>query len=149
MKTCVFFGHRYCTENIKEELEKQIIELIEKHSVTLFYVGNNGNFDSIVCSTLKKLSKQYPKIRFYVVLAYHPNKIIDYIETVEIILPDGLERRYGKYAIVKRNRWMVEQADYVICYVVCSAGGAAQFVELAARKGKKIINIANKKDTFN
>ena len=47
-----------------------------------------------------------------------------------------------RFAIDHRNRWMVERADTVVCYVHRSVGGAARYVELATRKGKCVISLA-------
>lgn len=55
---------------------------------------------------------------------------------------EGLENAPRKFAISKRNRWLIEHCDTVIAYVKYSTGGAAQFKELAEKKQKWIINIA-------
>lgn len=36
---------------------------------------------------------------------------------------------------------MVEQSDTVVCYIEHPYGGAVKFVELAQRKGKRIIDL--------
>ena len=140
---CTFFGHKDTSQLIKLKLYPVLIDLIENKGVNLFYVGNNGNFDVIVRNTLEKLERNYPHIRYYVVLAYMPNKNdfknnIDYSKT---IYPDGLEKTPLKYAISKRNEWMVNKSDFVVTNVVRNFGGAAKFKRLAERKDKKVINI--------
>lgn len=42
-----------------------------------------------------------------------------------------------KFAISKRNRWMIEHSDIVVTYVKYHFGGAAQWKVLAEKKGKK------------
>ena len=44
-----------------------------------------------------------------------------------------------------RNRWMVEQADYVIAMVERKEGGAYATLQYAQKKKKKIINLAERK----
>ena len=51
-----------------------------------------------------------------------------------------LESVPKKLAIVRRNQWMVEQADVVVDYVLHSWGGAAMTLEYAKRKKKRIIS---------
>ena len=68
MATCTFFGHRDCPETIKPKLRSTIIDLIENHNVDMFYVGNQGQFDAMVRSALKKLKQEYPHIDYAVVL---------------------------------------------------------------------------------
>jgi hypothetical protein len=63
----------------------------------------------------------------------------DYSDTV---FPEGLEKIPPRFAISKRNRWMIEHSDYVVTYVRHSFGGAAQFKALAEKKGKKAIELA-------
>ncbi len=68
-------------------------------------VGNNGDFDSMVIRALKNLSGQYDNIRFTVVLAYLPKDNHDY----EIIYPEGLENVPPRYAVLRRNDWIVKK----------------------------------------
>ena len=48
-----------------------------------------------------------------------------------------------KYAILQRNRYMIEKADLVFAYVNKAYGGAYQAFTFAQRLGKKIINLAD------
>ncbi|MBQ6263653.1 MAG: hypothetical protein IJK58_09085 [Clostridia bacterium] len=141
--TCTFFGHRYVPQKIEPTLRSTLIDLIEHHEVDLFYVGNHGDFDAMVRRVLRELSAKYP-IRYHVVLAYMPEKqdeyrLTDYSDT---ILPEGIETVIKRFAINYRNKWMIEQSDFVVTYVVHDSGSrAAQFKKLAGRKGKTIINL--------
>lgn len=136
--TCTFFGHRDTPKEKEPILKSTLIDMIENKNVDIFYVGNNGNFDSMVCTVLSELSSVYP-IKFYIVLSYVPKKEMDNSERT--ILPEGIETVPPRFAISYRNKWMIEQSDYVITYVIHSWGGAAQFKELAEKKGKTVISI--------
>ena len=138
---CTFFGHRDTHEVIGDKLRELRIDLIENKNVDLFYVGNQGKFDLLVRKTLKSLKDRYPNINYYVVLAYITGND-NFFGYENSIYPEGIEAVPPKYAIVKRNRWMVEKADYVVVYVKYNFGGAAQFKTLAEKKGKKVINLA-------
>jgi len=48
-----------------------------------------------------------------------------------------------KFAISKRNEWMMISADLIIAYVNRSYGGAYKSLQVAKRRKKKIINICN------
>ena len=137
-----FFGHSNTTESIQPILYSTLKQLIENENANLFYVGNHGNFDNITIHTLKKLKFYYPHISYYVVLAYMPTRIEIY-QDYETIFPECLEKTIPKYAIVKRNKWMIEQADLVITYVNKTIGGANKFKNLSERKGKRVINLAS------
>ena len=115
-----------------------IQNLITEKKVLTFYVGTQGNFDSLVYRALCCLRTDFPHIRVYRVLAYLP-KGNDTIP--DSILPEGIELVHPRYAISWRNRWMIEHSDYVIAYITHNYGGAARFVDEAKRKGKTVINL--------
>ena len=143
MNTCTFFGHRDTPDSIEPILISTIKNLIETQSVKIFYLGNNGNFDTLTRKILKNLATQYPPVKYYVVLAYPPykkhNTYLDYSDT---IYPQELVNVLPKYAIIKRNEWLINHSDYVISYVKYSTGGAKTFTDNALKKGKNVINIA-------
>ena len=148
MSACTFFGHRDCPSSIKSKLRKVLIDLIESHAVDMFYVGQQGSFDSMVRSVLKELVSLYPHINYAVVLERIPPKrdefdIRDYSDTM---LPEGIETVHPRFAISWRNKWMIKQSDYVVTYVTHSWGGAAQFAELAEKQKKTVINVTVKAD---
>ena len=141
-KTCCFFGHREVTHNIREKLTAIIEKLITEDGVTDFYVGHQGQFDSIVYSVLKELKARYPHIRYTVVLAYMPDEHIKEVYGEDTLFPNGLESVPKKYAISKRNDWMIQQSGYAVCYVHKITGGAAKFREKAQKKGLGVIDLA-------
>ena len=148
MSACTFLGHRDCPSSIKSKLRKVLIDLIESHAVDMFYVGQQGSFDSMVRSVLKELVSLYPHINYAVVLERIPPKrdefdTRDYSDTM---LPEGIETVHPRFAISWRNKWMIKQSDYVVTYVTHSWGGAAQFAELAEKQKKTVINVTVKAD---
>lgn len=145
MSSCTFFGHRIINQDIKDLLARQIENLIAEHGVNIFYVGNNGQFDHLVAAVLRELKSRNPQIIYSIVLAYLPEKKKEYdqLSDTETIYPEGLEYTPRRFAISKRNQWMVQQSDYVIAYAEHSIGGAAQFTEYARKKHKTVINLAD------
>lgn len=139
-KICCLFGHRDCfaleESNLTDALENQIAK-----GVRTFYVGNHGYFDALVRRILRKLQKQYPHIQYAVVLAYLPEKQYAYDDPADTIYPEGLEAVPRKFAITKRNQWMIQQADVCVCYINRTWGGAYNSVITAKRKGIEIINL--------
>ena len=141
--TVTFFGHRDTPESVKIPLRSLLLDLIKNHNATHFLVGNHGSFDRMVWSTLQELKRAMPDIEATVVLAYTPlqkNPYADYGENT--VVPYGIENVPKKFAIDKRNLWMIEQADAVVCYVKYQAGKAAYYCKKAERKGKKIWNVS-------
>lgn len=144
MSVCTFFGHRNAPNSIEQILRSTIEQLIENNNVNVFYVGNQGCFDSMVRRNLKALKKKYQNITYAVVLAYMPGESNElyYDDYSDTVFPENLEYTPPKYAIAKRNQWMVDNSDYVITYVKHSIGGAAKYKELAQRKNKTVIELA-------
>ena len=142
-KTCCFFGHREVTHNIRPKLTAILGKLITEYGVTDFYVGHQGQFDSMVYSVLKELKANYPQIRYTVVLAYMPDEHIKELYGEDTLFPDGMESVPKKFAISKRNDWMIGHSDVAVCYVWKITGGAAKFKKKAEKKGLQRIDVLN------
>ena len=69
-KTCCFFGHREVTHNIRGKLIEIIDNLITEKDVKEFYVGNQGQFDSMVYSVVQSSTTQSDRTAF----SYEPNQ---------------------------------------------------------------------------
>ena len=153
--TVAFFGHRYIDRFSQAEsgVEKHVRELLNNYEYVDFLVGRDGEFDQIVSSTVKRMKNAvrddnssliwvmpYPKAEY----ANNEDNFDDYYDEIEIC--DESSRAHFKSAIQIRNRYMVDRADLVICYIDHENGGAYQTVKYAEKQGKKIINIANESE---
>ena len=143
---CGFCGHYDAPDTIRPALESAIEQLIVNGQAKIFYVGNQGAYDRIVTSILQKLKRKYDEMQYYVVLAYMPGKKRTYAGSVPTLLPEGMELVPGRFAIARRNRWIVEQAAFMIAYVTQDVGGAAQTLAYARQKGVKILNLGKKQE---
>ena len=130
-----------------ENALKRAIEELIQSGVDTFYVGNHGNFDSAVFNTLMDLKKLYPSISVSVVLAYLPSNDVGDLYNGCSIYPEGLEIGPKRFAIDRRNKWMLLQAEggYCICFVNHDHGGAYKYAKLAKERGVKIINLGTAK----
>lgn len=135
---CTFFGHKDTPKEIEPTLRSTLIDLIENKNVNAFYVGNNGNFDTMVRHQLEDLSLTYP-IAYSIVLAYLPTEN----NLTNTIYPEGLETVPKRFAISWRNKWMIQQSDVVVTYVTHNFGGAAQFKTLAERQKRIVVEISS------
>ena len=139
---CTFFGHKDTPKEIGPTLRSTLIDLIENKKVNVFYVGNNGNFDTMVRRQLEDLSKTYP-ITYSVVLAYLPTEKNKYDNLTNTNYPEGLETVPKRFAISWRNKWMIQQSDIVVTYVTRNFGGAAQFKEMAEKQKKNVVELSS------
>ena len=140
MVACTFFGHRECYSLDLQVLMDVIENLIHK-GVDTFYVGNQGQFDSTVYACLKQLRSKHPHIRVCVVLAYLPTEKNEYGNPADTMYPEI--EGHPKFAIERRNRWMIDRSDYCLCYINHTWGGAYKFARLAKHRGKTVINLGN------
>lgn len=58
----------------------------------------------------------------------------NFYEDAETLYPDGLEDVPLRYAIVHRNRWMVEHSQHIIAYVTHGWGGVAATLKVAQNR---------------
>ena len=140
--TCTFFGHGDCFECDPLLLKEAIRALIEQERVDTFYVGHQGHFDSMVFHCLKELSPFYPFVSFFTVLAYFPtSERKNVADRDRDLYPEGLERCLPKFAIQRRNQWMIERSDCCLCYVQHEWGGAYRFARMAKKRGLRVFNL--------
>lgn len=137
MNACTFFGHRDCPDTIYPKLKNCIEDLIVNQGVGCFYVGHQGHFDALALRALRELQAAYPSVKHFVVLAYLPQKEMLY-PVEETLYPEGLESIPPRFAILQRNKWMLDNSIYVVTYVTSSFGGAA-FGKKEAERQKRIV----------
>lgn len=143
MRACAFFGSSDVTADIVPKLEGVISDLIKNYDVDVFCVGDRGGFDKAVKKALWTVSAKHPHIEYYVVLAYMPlGRAQDSLkEQAKTLFPQALEYAPPRFAIDKRNRWMVEAADVVVTYIGKGITRALRYKKLAECKGKKLVEL--------
>ena len=141
MSACTFFGHSR-DFGLNVALLQNAIEKLILQGTDTFYVGNQGYYDARVLGCLKRLKKDHPHIRFSVVLAYLPTELPENdIYSEYSIFPEELDTVHPKFAIDRRNRWMIDRSDICLCWVDFTWGGAYKFAGTAKKKGLTVINI--------
>ena len=147
---CTFAGHRQVFEPKIEERVKETLESLTGRGRRLvFLCGGMGQFDALCAGAVRWLKKKHPEkdIQLCLVIPYFSGKLNadrSFFQSLydEILMPDGVEYAHYKAAIPKRNRWMVDQADCLISYIIRQYGGAYQTCRYAKKKSIPIINVA-------
>ncbi len=147
MKKCFFIGHRDTNDIIYEKLKETVKKHIVEYGVTEFYVGHYGNFDRLATKVISDLKVQYPYVKLILLLPYHPteNKI-DISDRFDLsYYPEGMENVPRRAAIVKANRYMIDNVDYLIANVKYSASNTGKLFEYALKKQDRlhVYNINN------
>ena len=147
-----FCGHKNCfdkSEKLNELLYDTLRGLLRESPEAVFYLGDYGQFDRICNGVLKELQKEYLCLRRVFVTPYlEPSySHLRYAaEDYDEILFPFTDSVMPKYAITRRNEWMVDRADVVIAYVEHEWGGAAKTLEYAVKKKKRIVNLGDYND---
>ena len=142
MKSCMLIGHRDVPCGIERVLRETVVKLIKTEGAEVFYVGNHGSFDAMAWRTLTQIQREYPHIEVVEVLAYIPAKEEFPLRTEAVTLyPEGMENIPKRFAIIARNKWMVDHSDFVIAYARYSIGNASKIVQYAERKGKTVYRL--------
>jgi len=144
--TCSMFGHHDAPSSIAAGLNAMLEYLIEEEHIEKILVGNQGSFDRIAFRVLTEaVIPKFWWVDYRVVLAYLPSvRPLDPIyHPAETIYPEDLEKVPPRFAISRRNRWMVDQSDVVLVYCRYSTGGTASIAEYAEKKGKRLFYLNN------
>lgn len=151
-KTCCFTGHRNIPNNefvqIQSALKNQIIKYIQK-GVRYFGVGGALGFDTLAALEFIELKKLQKQIKLILVLpcpeqTKHWNQ--NSINIYKYIYSNAdkvvyTSKHYFNGCMHKRNRHLVENSKFCICYLTKNTGGTAYTVNYAKTKGLEIINI--------
>ena len=139
-----FFGHARFPYS--QELPSKIMNVLEEvvgNNDVEFFVGFYGAFENICF----ECAVEYKSKRSNVVVTY----VTPYIDVSRYehslkkcdgsIYPE-IERTPQKFAIIKRNEWVINHSDVIIFYNI-GVGKTNDFYEYAQRRNKKIINLAD------
>ena len=145
-----FFGHRKLLNigDLFEVVKQTILLNISKNETVEFYCGGYGDFDNLCLNACNEIKKEQEKCETVFITPYiseiQQRKIKELISAnlYDSVIYPPLENVPLKFAISKRNEWIVNKADLIIAYVTHKFGGAYKSLLYAKRKKKKIINLA-------
>lgn len=150
MKRCFFIGHRDAPQALLPQIKASIERYITAQEVAEFYVGNHGAFDRLVIQALMDAKIAYPWIKLYMVISYHPSSRTIYVPSSfdGTYYPNNMECVPPRYAIIRANRAVIAQVDYVLAYCRRQSGNTHAFVEYARRQKVDVtlLNFPTKED---
>ena len=142
-------AHLYLSEKVKEIVKKQIRNQITDEENIVCYLGGYGDFDKLCACACRELKKELPQIEVVLVVPYmnlsEQAKMKEQLRCglYDTLLYPPIEHIPPKFAISKRNEWMMTNADLIIVYINHSYGGAYKSFQIAKRQKKNIINICD------
>ena len=152
-KTCCFTGHRLIPNAeipcIKEKLKETVRGLITQ-GVIYFGAGGALGFDTLAAQTVLDLKEEYPHIKLILVLPC-VNQTKGWKQS-DIDMYEFIKSKCDKFVytsedyydgcMLKRNRHLVDNSSYCVCYLKQKRGGTAYTYNYAVKQGLKVINIA-------
>lgn len=148
-----FSGHRKLPQNCDElraKLKKEIISLIEC-GVVFFGAGGAWGFDMLAEEMVLELKEDYHHIKLILVLPCPPEQqtlkwnsvqrqryyeILERADKVKILSP-----QYTDDCMFARNRHLVDNSAYLVCYLREQSGGTAYTVGYAKKQGLQVIQL--------
>ena len=144
---CFCFGHSDTPDWFAPILQTTIERLICQQHVTDFMVGHYGNFDRMAAHAVMEAKRLHSDVTLTLLLPYHPAER-------PIPLPNGfdgsfyppcMDRIPRRFAIARANRYIVDQAQYLLVCVCHPASNSFELLHYARNRAQKtplhIINI--------
>lgn len=157
-KSCAFTGHRpqklpfgFNEEDercnaLKEVLRKEIINLIENENVTHFISGMAMGVDMFAAEVVLDLKKTYPGITLESAIPCETQAVKWTVAMRERYFNIAaqcdketlLQGNYTPGCMDRRNRYMVDHADYILAVWDGKPSGTGNTVKYAQKQKKKI-----------
>ena len=138
-KTVTFCGHRDLPDRAAVEAWlRRTLPCLYAQGARRFYVGGYGAFDAAAAAAALSLRAAHPEVEVVLVRPDLDAGPAPQPGMASVYPP--LERVPRRFAIARRNRWMVDQADVVVACVQRSWGGAAEMLRSAPRRGKAVLS---------
>lgn len=139
MNICFFIGHREAGDELLPALTAEVERHITEYDVTSFMVGRYGNFDKLAARAVIDTKKRHPEVTLTLLLPYHPfdrptptPKGFD-----GTFYPPDMETVPKRVAIVRANRYMIENSTHLIAYAWHPASNAREILEAALRRQER------------
>lgn len=152
-KSVCFTGHRVLPSeeraSLEEKLDREIRRLIVLGAEN-FFIGGALGFDTMAARCVIRLREASPHIRLFLVFPCREQtsgwnkKDIAVYEEIKKCCDSYLylQERYSKDCMFIRNRYLVDNSSYCICYLKQKRGGTFYTVNYAGRRGLEIINLS-------
>ena len=132
------------------QMEEKLMCLLEERVGDIpaqFFLGGYGGFDDFSYQCCKQYQKNHPKTKLifvtpYITAEYQKNHLSCAKDRYDEIVYPGIENKPKRFAILYRNKWMVDAADLVIAHIQYPYGGAYQTYRYAQKEGKSLFNLS-------
>lgn len=150
MGSCCFTGHRAMSMEEQQRIYPILMEKLTEATakgVTVFRNGGALGFDTMSALSVIRLKERHPQLKLFID-APHRGQSERWEEfdrnVYEYILARAdkvtyVSERYQRGCMQKRNRFMVDNSDFVIAYVKRIRGGSYYTACYAESLGKEVV----------
>ena len=155
MKTtfCAFSGHRAIPEEAVEPLRRLLREKIASltaEGVCGFLCGGAMGFDTLAAEMVLEARSRFPEITLTLALPCPgqadrwPERARRRYEEIRDAADEVVyvSEAYTRFCMMQRNRYLVDHASVLVCYLTEPTGGTAGTVKYALQKGITVENLA-------
>lgn len=148
MKRCAFSGHRRNLDELDSDLLDRVISNLINGGTEEFLCGMALGFDLAAAEIVLKYKKDYP-VRLVACLPcenqdeYFSKKSAERYKKILSGCDDRivLSAEYFNGCMQIRDRFMVDNADVLVCYLRKKSGGTYYTVNYAKKRGVKVIEL--------
>lgn len=142
-RICFLFGHADAPDHIYEHI-KNAVDTCYADGIRAFLVGRYGGFDRMALRAVSECRQRNHDIKLLLLCPYALTmKPSDIPAAVDEVIAPPLDGVPGRARIVAANRYAVDLADTVICYVT-RIGNSRELLDYAMMRRKTRIGIAAK-----
>ena len=146
-----FVGHSivHSHDELKNLVKEQMRKSVSKEKSVTCLLGGRGEFDMICAAACRELKQEICGIKLvyvspYLTLAEQARiKEMQQSDLYDESIYPSIEQTPPRFAISKRNEWMMKQADFVIAYVNHDYGGAYKAFKVAKHNRKNVITLCD------
>lgn len=147
--TVAFTGHRAVKKDFNIEDLIYTVESLIIGGKDTFLIGMAIGFDTICFETLLKLKKSYPQIKIVACIpCENQSKSWNFAQKIKYnyLLEKAdekiiLGKEYSPNAMLKRNRFMVDNSSVLVAYIYKTVGGSYYTAKYAVENDKEIIYV--------
>ncbi len=133
---------------LRSRILKTLSALIED-DCKIFYSGMAQGFDIICAECVLELKHKFRDIRLVCALPFEKqersfsadwrNRYYDLLETADDVV--YIFKDYHSWCFQERNKFMVDNSDFVVCWYDGKAGGTRNTIKYAQKLNRYIVNL--------
>ena len=150
---CAFSGHRVIPEEAVEPLRRLLREKIASltaEGVCGFLCGGAMGFDTLAAEMVLEARSRFPEVTLTLALPCPeqadrwPYRARQHYEAIRDAADEVVyvSESYTRFCMMQRNRYLVDHASVLVCYLTGTSGGTAGTVKYALQKGVAVENLA-------